>query len=195
MAIAKWKKFNDEQIKAFVKECTSFVQLQVKMGYSGKSGSATKTLQNLLDEKGIDYSHFKGHAWNKNENKPEVKHRDPNRQLSQSTIKEHFIKTHEYKCECCGISEWNNKPITLQLHHKDGNHSNNEDENLCLLCPNCHSQTENFCGKNSSTVNDEEFLEALLNSPSICAACRLVGITPNQSSYKRARKLLNSGER
>lgn len=54
----------------------------------------------------------------------------------------------EYKCEKCGISKWNGKDITLELHHKDGNHSNNHIDNLQILCPNCHSQTNNFRAKN-----------------------------------------------
>lgn len=59
----------------------------------------------------------------------------------------------KYECECCGISSWNNKPITLQLHHKDGNHFNNNLDNLVILCPNCHTQTNNYCGKNSKKQN------------------------------------------
>lgn len=55
----------------------------------------------------------------------------------------------EYKCECCGISSWNNKPLRLQLHHKDGNHNNNNLDNLQILCPNCHTQTDNYGGKSS----------------------------------------------
>jgi len=55
----------------------------------------------------------------------------------------------EYVCECCGIQSWNNKPISLQLHHKDGNHNNNSLDNLEVLCTNCHSQTDTFAGKNS----------------------------------------------
>lgn len=53
-----------------------------------------------------------------------------------------------YKCEICGVSEWNNKPITLQIHHIDGNHFNNVISNLQILCPNCHSQTDTYCSKN-----------------------------------------------
>ena len=45
----------------------------------------------------------------------------------------------EYKCECCGMSEWLGKPIPLELHHINGNHYDNRLENLILLCPNCHS--------------------------------------------------------
>lgn len=52
------------------------------------------------------------------------------------------------KCDICGISEWNGELIKLQIHHKDGDRYNNEIENLQLLCPNCHSQTNNWCAKN-----------------------------------------------
>lgn len=54
----------------------------------------------------------------------------------------------EYKCEKCGLSKWNGEDIVLELHHKNGNHSDNHFDNLEVLCPNCHSQTENFRTKN-----------------------------------------------
>jgi len=49
-----------------------------------------------------------------------------------------------YECAECHIKEWNGKPISLQLHHIDGDHLNNELTNLQLLCPNCHSQTDTY---------------------------------------------------
>ena len=55
----------------------------------------------------------------------------------------------EYKCECCGLTEWMGKPIPLELHHIDGNHHNNTIENYSLLCPNCHALTDSYRGKNS----------------------------------------------
>ena len=60
-------------------------------------------------------------------------------------IREGF-KTHE--CEECGISEWNGKTISLELDHVSGIRSDNSLENLKLLCPNCHSQTHTFRGRN-----------------------------------------------
>lgn len=57
----------------------------------------------------------------------------------------------EYKCygENCTVgSEWKGKPIVLQLDHKNGIHNDNRKENIRFLCPNCHSQTGTFSGKN-----------------------------------------------
>lgn len=65
--------------------------------------------------------------------------------LKNRILKEH-IKDH--KCECCGLSEWMNKPIHLELHHKDGDRTNHLLNNLELLCPNCHAQTETYRAKN-----------------------------------------------
>lgn len=54
----------------------------------------------------------------------------------------------ENKCEICGITEWNNMPLNMELHHIDGNKYNNSLDNLILLCPNCHAQTDNYRAKN-----------------------------------------------
>lgn len=54
----------------------------------------------------------------------------------------------ENKCEECGIEEWNGKPISIQLDHMDGDSHNHRIENLRMMCPNCHSQTETYCGRN-----------------------------------------------
>jgi 5-methylcytosine-specific restriction endonuclease McrA len=52
------------------------------------------------------------------------------------------------KCSTCGISEWASRPIKCQVDHINGDSSNNKLDNLRLLCPNCHSQTDTFAGRN-----------------------------------------------
>lgn len=52
----------------------------------------------------------------------------------------------EAKCERCGNDNWLNRPIPLELHHKDGNHWNNDLTNLEILCPNCHALEPNNSG-------------------------------------------------
>ena len=95
------------------------------------------------------------------------------------------------KCECCGLSEWLSEPIKLEVHHIDGNHLNNEIDNLMLLCPNCHAQTDNWRAKNiknkaQQVVSEEEFAEALKSTPNIRQALLKLGLTPSGANYERA---------
>jgi Zn finger protein HypA/HybF involved in hydrogenase expression len=53
-----------------------------------------------------------------------------------------------YKCDSCDITEWNGKSISLELDHINGKRDDHRLENLRFLCPNCHSQTRTFRGKN-----------------------------------------------
>jgi hypothetical protein len=70
-------------------------------------------------------------------------------QVEGHTLKRCLKATTEYKCDHCGNpGEHQSLPLVLQLEHRDGNHSNNLPSNLGWLCPNCHSQTETFAGKN-----------------------------------------------
>ena len=61
----------------------------------------------------------------------------------------------EPKCEHCGNSVWMGQPIPLELHHKNGDNTDNRLENLELRCPNCHYFTETYKTKNWSTQNNE----------------------------------------
>lgn len=56
-----------------------------------------------------------------------------------------IIKEQQYKCKICGINKWNEKELKLHLDHIDGDKTKNSRENLRLICPNCHSQTETYC--------------------------------------------------
>ena len=56
------------------------------------------------------------------------------------------------ECESCGLTEWLDKPISLELDHIDGNRSNHMLSNLRILCPNCHAQTDTYRGKNTKAT-------------------------------------------
>lgn len=65
-------------------------------------------------------------------------------------LKRYLSETAGDECNICGQGlTWKGKPLTLQLDHIDGNSDNNDLDNLRLLCPNCHSQTETFSGRSS----------------------------------------------
>jgi HNH endonuclease len=66
----------------------------------------------------------------------------------RNTIRRVLTEIKGYKCSCCGISEHNGKPLTLQVDHIDGNAGDNNPNNLRLICPNCHSQTDTFSARN-----------------------------------------------
>ena len=71
----------------------------------------------------------------------------PRHRLKARLIRDNLI---EYKCViCCNEGLWNSKPITLQIDHINGINNDNTIDNLRFLCPNCHSQTDNYAGKNN----------------------------------------------
>lgn len=53
------------------------------------------------------------------------------------------------RCDACGLTEWRGKPLSIQIDHVNGVGNDNRLENLRMLCPNCHSQTETFSGRNA----------------------------------------------
>jgi 5-methylcytosine-specific restriction endonuclease McrA len=101
-------------------------------------------------------------------------------------------------CFKCKLKTWLGQQITLEIEHIDGNNSNNNRENLQLLCPNCHSQTSTWRGRNKNKgksgkrVQDEVLTQALRETQTIRQALQKVGLTPKSSNYTRAKLLLLS---
>lgn len=143
--------WNIARIREFVAMSVNFSEVLDKLNIPNK-GNNTKTLRGILDTNNIDYSHFTGRSRNyKAKDIPLDDYLSNKVGIKAFALKQKLIKAglKENKCECCGISEWQNKPISCQLHHIDGNPSNNSLENLQVLCPNCHSQTDNYAGKHT----------------------------------------------
>ncbi len=77
----------------------------------------------------------------------EMRCRDRNRaHLKRRLISAGLLPDH---CQSCGISQWSGRPLALELHHVNGDGLDNRLANLEILCPNCHSQTDSWGGRNS----------------------------------------------
>lgn len=72
------------------------------------------------------------------------------RRVSRGHLRGRILKAglKEERCEECGLTEWRGQPLRVTLHHVNGDGYDNRLENLRFLCPNCHSQTPNFSGRN-----------------------------------------------
>jgi HNH endonuclease len=72
------------------------------------------------------------------------------RRTSRSHLKTRLLKEglKQNRCEECGITEWRGKPLSMQLHHINGDGQDNRLENIIFLCGNCHSQTDTYGGRN-----------------------------------------------
>ena len=107
-------------------------------------------------------------------------------------IKKHNIIPYAY-CWNCGLEKWLDEEINLELDHINGDNRDNRIENLRFLCPNCHSQTNNFRGRNISkiddTVTDEQLIKALKTTKNIRQALLSVGLTPKGDNYRRCYQL------
>lgn len=186
----KWEQFSKEELEQFVKNSYSYAQVCEKVGYVG--GSGTRLIKEMIEYYHFDISHFKGQGWNK-DNFNYERFRYGNNIKSAEAI-DAIIALRGHQCESCKLTEWLNEPITLELHHKDGDKLNNELDNLQLLCPNCHSLTNNWRGRNNGNgkakVTDEEFVQALNDSPNIRQALLKLGLTAKGGNYTRARELI-----
>ena len=141
-------------------KCVNMLDLCHRMGIESVGGEDYREVRNLAKELGVEL------VFSFKQNKPSMKSvKLPNEMVfvknghtGTTNLKKIIIRDglKEYKCEKCGITEWQGEPISLQIHHINGDHYDNRLENLQFLCPNCHSQTDTYAGKNSfrgSTAN------------------------------------------
>ena len=187
----KWEKFSDDQLQQFVQESRSFAQLLEKLGYTKESGTAQASVKEMLKIKQIDTSHFTGQGWNKNNY--DYSRFQANTNLRSAHALPALVFLRGRKCEKCGLTHWQGQEIPLQVHHIDGNHYNNVIDNLQILCPNCHAQTDTYAGKNKhrTSVTDDLFIKTLRESSSIHEAAKKLGISVGKYAYEKANRLIH----
>lgn len=120
----------------------------------GITGGNYTTLKNIINKYDLDVTHFK----RVNSTKPKIKYElneilKENFLYNSTRLKDRLFKEgyKDKKCENCGLTEWLGNEIPLDLHHINGNHTDNRIENLQILCGNCHKLTHNYGGKNIKT--------------------------------------------
>lgn len=157
------RKWTDDQLKLAISNNKSIAGVIRDLGLKPVGGNYN-TVNKKIKELNLDISHFTGKGWNvglkfkPNKAKPlsEILVKDSSYQ-SYKLVKRLLSEgIKERKCECCNRTTWNNNPIPIELHHINGDHHDHRIENLQILCPNCHAQTDNYRGKNIGKSTQEE---------------------------------------
>jgi 5-methylcytosine-specific restriction endonuclease McrA len=124
----------------------------------GVSGTNYRRVHNMVRDLQLDTSHWLGAAYLRGKNHSWT----PSIPLSELLVERSLYADRArlkrrlvaaglmaYRCAICGISEWHEQTLVLQLDHVNGGGDDNRLDNLRLLCPNCHSQTSTYCGRNA----------------------------------------------
>ena len=142
-------KYSKNDIESIVLGSRSKRECLLKLNLKPYGGNY-RVLDKYLKLYNISTSHFLGQGWNVGKSPADIKPIDmyfnneipiTSYKLKKRLLKE-GIKSN--CCENCKLEFWNNKPIPLELHHINGNNSDNSLSNLMLLCPNCHALTDNY---------------------------------------------------
>lgn len=158
----KAKEEKQRLICKLIKEKNNLSEVARELGVSVGSNTYAE-FKKIIKKYGLDTSHFN---WKRKScpNKKCLTAEDvfkKNSPIGSSRVSGYLFKfaLKERVCERCGKSEWEGEPIPLQVHHIDGDRTNNSIENLQVLCPNCHALTDNYCGKNAKKRTAKEIIK------------------------------------
>lgn len=147
----------------------------------------------------------KGYTWNPNSAWSKGKSLTPNEKIfvedstyANDLVKHRIVKDEliEYRCSKCGIDSWMGETLVLDLDHINGNNRDNSLENLRYLCPNCHSQTCTYKGRNKNNgktkVTDQELLTMYNQGYTIRQTLLNLGLAAKGGNYERLNKLIQT---
>jgi len=144
-----WK-ISDKEFKDIIENCETYSEILAYFGLMNR-GDNHKTLKKRINELGIK---FESIGYNRilaeNRKKPISYFLRKGIKVTNTYLKKRLIKEGliEDKCDICDQGNmWNGEYLSLHVDHKNGDPTDHRLENIRLLCPNCHSQTGNYCGK------------------------------------------------
>ncbi len=148
------KSYTIEEVERTVQNNKSIAGVLKDLGLKPAGGNY-KSIHAIIQDNHIDISHFTGQGWNVGlQFKPfksipnEAIFVENSKYRCSWRLRERLLKIKGIRiCDCCGLSEWRGQPIALEVHHINGKNTDNRLKNLQILCPNCHSQTDNYRGK------------------------------------------------
>lgn len=144
------KKEYEEIVCNLVKECQNISQVCKSLGKRATNNNYL-FIEKIIEKYNLDISHFCVDYSNKKHHKPYTKEEIfcENSPMSTSKARDATIKfgVKEWRCERCRRTDWEGEKIPLQIHHINGDNRDNRIENIQLLCPNCHTLTDTYCGK------------------------------------------------
>lgn len=137
-------KYTKEILEPIIAKSDSWAAVCRELGVKPFTG-AQSHISRVAKKMKIDTSHFTGQAHQRGKKarnaKPTEFYLTKDSSIHSGKLRVRLIKDgyKEAVCEQCGLSEWLNFPIPLELHHLNGDHWDNRLNNLQILCPNCHS--------------------------------------------------------
>ncbi len=159
-----------EDLQNIIDQSNSIVEVLQKLGFDGYNGNH-RTLTRRINMESFDLTKMKANfkISRKMRGKNSYKIEDiftEDCKIYRKEIKRLLIQHNiiEYKCaHCKNTGVHNDKPLILQLEHINGVNNDNRLENLCFLCPNCHSQTPSFSGRNCKRAPKSKVYESEQN--------------------------------
>jgi len=160
----KTTRYTEQEFIEAVKNSYSIAQVLKKIGVKPTGGNY-KTAKMRINKLNLDTSHFTGqghlkgktHGWSKKIPLEDILVKDSSYKGGSYKLKNRLITEGKFekKCYSCGKKTWLNRPIPLELEHKNGQNTDNRLENLSIICPNCHALTPTYRGKNKCKGKSE----------------------------------------